>query len=125
MRDYVEICENLRKEGTPAALAGAEALKELQSIAQRMVALGVDLEAQIQDDLTPDLYVAGTEGITFTWTAEELADLRLAVPNNVPFKLTALKMIGDSWFVFLEGDEAPREFYSQDAALAATAQQEK
>lgn len=118
MRDYVGIIARLRGEGDQEA---SDALEELLSISRRMTSLGIDLEAQIQEDLTPDFYFTGTEGITFTWTPEELSRLGTVVPPGVPFKLVAVKQIGNSWFVFLSGESEPQEFYTEDAAFQAVA----
>lgn len=120
MRDYIEIIANLRREGTPSALAGAEALEELQSIASRMTTLGVDLEAQIQEDMIPDAYSAGGDGLVFVMEPGSLSELRGFIPPGVPFKLNALKLIGESWFVFLPGFDEPEEYYTQDAAIQAS-----
>jgi hypothetical protein len=99
----------------------ADAMEELHTIMRRATALGLDLEAQIQDDLTPDFYAAGTEGLTYMVPGGELRYLYDHVGNNVPFKLTACKVIGDSWFVFHKDEEEPLEFFSQEAAQQASA----
>lgn len=122
MRDYCQIAADLRAEGTPSAIAGAEALDELSAIARRMTALGVDLENEIQEDLTADVFADGGFGLQYLYFRERLADLGKKIPAGVPFRLKALKVIGDSWFVFFEEDgpgSQPREFFTEEEARAS------
>lgn len=122
MRDYVQIIEDLRSEGTPTSLAGAEALEELHGMARRMTSLGVDLENQIQEDLTPDFYAILKDDtpLTLLIRSETLRDMNL--PYQLPAKFTAMKIIGESWIVRFPGDDEPTEFFSRDALNQAVAE---
>jgi hypothetical protein len=115
MRDYGDLIATLRTDAAPLSLRAAEALQELLLMTGRMTSLGVDLESQIQEDLTPDYYAILNDGpgMTFMVTPEVLNGL--ALPFQLPMKFTALKVIGDSWIVkFPESDEL-HEFYSREA----------
>lgn len=127
VRDYVDIIARLRQEGTPCALEGADALEELNGLARRMTALGVDLEREIQEDLTPDFYAILKDGPS-SQPAFLIRPLMLAsmnLPYQLPMEFTALKVIGQSWFVKFGEDEEPSEFFSREALDEAVAQHEK
>jgi hypothetical protein len=124
VRDYVDIIAKLRQEGTPCALEGADALEELNELARRMTVLGVDLEREIQEDLTPDYYAVLKEGSQIAFLVDPQTIGETMIPNQ-PVELTALKVIGESWFVRFGGDKEPSEFYSREALDEAVAQHEK
>jgi hypothetical protein len=130
MRDYVQIIHDLRQKGESAA---ADALDELCTMARRMTALGIDLEAQIQEDFEPDFFVATTDtGVrtdlvvpSFIMKPETLKYLYDHVGNNVPFKMVACKEIGDTWFVFQPDAEQPEQFLTEEADLQFIQDREK
>lgn len=125
MRDYIDIITRARADSSPVAQEAAEALEELHQLARRMTALGVDLESQIQDDLTPDYYaILGSDNpMTMMITPEVLREMNL--PYQLPLKFTALKVIGESWIVKFSDDDEPQEFYTHDAYNQAVADHEK
>lgn len=112
MRDYGLLIEQLR-ESNPEA---AEAMSELLGLARKMTTLGVDLEAQIQDDMSPDYYAVLNEDHSGMFLLVKPEILRgLPLPFQLPLKWTALKVIGDSWFVRFNENEEIQEFFERSA----------
>lgn len=121
MRDYVDLISRARQNSTPLSAELADALEELHNMARRMTALGADLEAQIQDDLTADYYALVTDDNPLTLMVSPETLKGMTLPPQLPAKWTALKVIGESWIVKLGEDEEPSEFYSREELDQAVA----
>jgi hypothetical protein len=120
VRDYPDLISRLRAEGSPLSEEAAEAVQEFCDMAGRMTSLGVDLEAQIQEDMQPDLFAmhGETRELNMLYSRDDIESLSRLYPGMSPFMMVPVKIIGESWFVF-DADGGVQEYLSEDAALQA------
>jgi len=71
MRDYADLCARLDRSGDHLMSEASEAIRELKVMADKMTALGADLESQVAEQLEPDIFWVQEDDVQYFVTLED------------------------------------------------------